>query len=115
MGFFKKNDEVLDLTLLQKKGILKKAMQQDEEPNYGKTIDLTQSPSTPGQSPASSNSPFDFLDTLAQSNQSNSQTQLNNSEDLQHLKIKFEDIEYKMERLIEKLARIESKLESLEK
>ena len=58
MNWFEK-EETLDLTELQKRGILKKALEKDNV-NEGKEIDLTSSANT-----TNSSNPFDLLSNLA--------------------------------------------------
>lgn len=117
MGLFKKKEpEIIDLTELNKKGTLQRsraiAQQQNAlSSNEGKIIDLTSSQSS---SVSSSDSPFSLLSSLAgaasDSTAYHSTTSLPSSSDIQSLKIKIEDIEYKLDRFIEKLAKLEEKL-----
>ncbi len=123
MSFFKKKGEVIDLTLLQKKGILKKS-QNREIKEIIDILDLTQNQtpsnitnlSPPFSSQTSSqSSPFDLLDSLAQTNSnqsSNIQSQMQNADGLQDLKIKLENLEYQIERLMGRFNKIEDKLSS---
>lgn len=125
MRFLRKKEgiDILDLTLLQKKGILKiKPETTEQSPSsQGNFIDFTGFPSPEPGSPAppslppssSDSSPFGLLDSLSNnsSQSTNVYSQPNNSQsnsDLNTLKIKIEDLEYKLERLIEKLNKIES-------
>src|SRR3989344_998497 len=112
MGIFRKNEEVLDLTLLQKKGILKIKEEKDE-------VELTKSQANSNIASHSS-SPFEFLDNLAQTSQADNKNYFQssttaNSADLQDLRVKFEDIEYKMQRLIERFEKIEEKIREFER
>ena len=110
MGLFKKKGiDVLDLTLLQKRGILKVP----EEKDLDLTRPFAQSSSSLAQNSTES-SAFGFLDNLASnSSASNSAPSFNNSDsnlEVQGLKNKLEDFEYKLERLLERLDSIETKL-----
>ena len=110
MGFFKKNEEVLDLTLLQKKGILKVKEIEKEE------IDLTKPQASSVMTTETVGSTFDFLDNAQiNSNQNYLQTPppQASSPDLQDLKVKLENLEYKFERFLERLEKFEEKLSSL--
>ncbi len=115
MGIFRKEVEVLDLTLMQKKGILK-----TQKTNHAPDIvDLTQNSVQsigPSQvAPQQSSSPFDFLD-LAASSASQSAPQLSPSQtptDVEDLKVKLDNIEYKLERFVEKLEKFEEKISQL--
>lgn len=110
----RKNDdfELLDLTLLRKKGILKIPEEKD-------VVDFSQIPASqdvsmpnmPSLDPAIESNPFGFLDSVAQASSSAS-TGIPNSSDANAMKIKLDDFEYKLERLSERLERIESKLGS---
>ena len=105
MGLFrKKGQEVLDLTELRDRGILQRSREiADREKihsvNENKVIDL-------GDAPSVKNNDFGFLDNLASAGINNERTR---GEGIEHLKIKIEDIEYKLERLIERLEKIEEK------
>ncbi|MBI3334825.1 hypothetical protein HYZ97_05035 [Candidatus Pacearchaeota archaeon] len=110
--FSKRGDEFIDYTLLQKRGLLKQKEQalQNQVGNDG-MLDLTASSPT-----ASSGNPFDMLSTLASSSPSSTPSALpTGSPDLevQGLKNKLEDVEYKLERLMERLMRIDSRLDEL--
>lgn len=131
MGFFKEGNDYIDYTLLKKKGLLKVEEQKD-------VIDLsasnlpTSTPSfQPSQSatstPTSENSnPFGFLDSNPTStptptsffNDTPSYSQTSESQnssqphEFNALKLKVEDLEYKLERLLEKITKVESKLGS---
>ncbi len=107
MPLFKKRKEVVDLTLLKKKGLLKESQQtpQTATPDY---VDFSQ--------PKQTQSPFSFLDSLASSASQTTQSTQQTSPDTntQDLNVKLENLEYKLERLTEKLALIESKLQNFE-
>jgi hypothetical protein len=108
MPIFKKKEEIVDLTLLKKKGLLKDAPQETEQSDG--YIDFSNS-----QSAAPSN-PLSFLDSLANTASSTPTPTYpqSNSTDLQDFKVQMENLEYKLERLTEKLALIESKLSEFE-
>ncbi len=103
MGIFKKKSpEVLDLTELQRKGILERSNELAKMEKWTaneKVVDLTSSSLNKG-----SETSFDLLNNLASAASSN--------EGAAHgeLKNKIEDIEYKLEKLIERLEHIENKL-----
>ena len=105
MGLFKKKSEVVDLTKLEKLGILQKSRDiasKDaiENINSNKIVDLSET------NRASNNEGLGFLNNLAGVGTSERRE---NSNDLENLKVKIEDIEYKLERLIEKLNKIEER------
>lgn len=136
MGLFeKKGIDTIDYTLLQKKGFIKKKVEKEEpyKVNSDGIIELTADNLTSNltsnsETPASSEvqktdnvSPFSFLDNIAQAS-TNSNVQSNNisnnntnSDEISSVKVKVDDLEYKLERLLEKLAMIESKLDNFEK
>jgi hypothetical protein len=133
MGIFNNKGTDIDYTLLQKKGFIKKK----EEPkspykvNSQGMIDLTQGPALSEKPILNNNqndtqSPFGFLDNLAQiaSNNNSSIYPENNNTSNQNnenngsiiaMKNKVDDLEFKLERLMEKLSLIESKLDGFEK
>lgn len=109
MSIFKKKEgiDVLDLTLLQKRGILKVPEIKED------FIDLTKSQNTSNETASSSAaSPFSFLDSLAQSNSTSSTSNItsNNSAEVSNLRVQIDNLEFKIERLLERLDKIESKL-----
>jgi len=124
--------DYFDYTLLQKKGLLKIEEEPKEEnvkiDNQG-FVDFTQSANSVSSSTASvssaSSAPvgdmFGFLDspTSSSANSSSSAVYGNSSissssgdtnSDINALRLKLDDTEYKLERLIERLARIEEKI-----
>ncbi len=106
MSWFEK-EETVDLTELQKRGILKKALEK-ENVNEGKDIDFTSASSV-----SNSSNPFDLLSSLASSSGNTTRTLANNevsNDDIQHLKVKLEDLEYKLDRFLERIEKIESKI-----
>lgn len=112
----KKSDdfEVLDLTLLHKKGILKIPEQKPD------ILDLTAQQATAVAIQDSVNkqesNPFTFLDTFAQgAEQQALPSNSGESSDVNSLKIKLDDLEFKLERLLERLTRIDGRLDSLER
>ncbi|MBX4196032.1 hypothetical protein KW805_00385 [Candidatus Pacearchaeota archaeon] len=108
MGIFGgKSGDVLDFTMLQKRGILKK-----KEPEKD-IVDLTgPQPSTITAVP--SPSPLSFFDTIAPSSPSVFNTPSPNPQehggDIQTLRVKIDDLEYKLDRFLERLDMIESRL-----
>jgi len=117
MSLFKKKEpEVIDLIELNKKGTLQRSRAIAQErnafsANEDKIIDLT-SPSS-SISTSSSDSPFSLLSSLAaaasDSPAYSSTSSSLSSSDFQSIKIKIEDIEYKLDRFIERLAKLEEK------
>lgn len=130
------SNEIIDLTLLQKRGILEKSrniQSQNTSQNQQTNNFILYPPaqeSLPSSSPSSS-SPFDLLDSLSQNSQQesffasstqnplssqNNQTYSSANQDISkeiaHLKTKLDDLEYKFERLIERLSRIEYNFEN---
>ena len=119
--------DYFDYTLLQKKGLLKIEEQPKEEivkvDNQG-FVDFTQSinrvSSSTASAPSASSAPagdmFGFLDNPTSSSPSSSiygnssSTSSDNNSDVNALRLKLDDTEYKLERLIERFARIEEKL-----
>ena len=119
MGWFsRKNKEVIDLTKLRDSGVLQRSQEiarqnQSLNSNSKDVVDLSSFGS-------SGNSGNDFLDSLASvgiaSNASESvvdklkAARHSNIGAVNELKNKIEDIEYKLERFIERLKKIEEKL-----
>jgi len=115
--------DFIDYTMLQKRGFLKKAPEakSDIKVNSDGMIDFTQMQNTSSNAStntaSTSSSPFDFLNSMAGVGASSpssipaifSSSSDTNSE-LNALKFKLEDTEYKLERLVERLAKIEEKL-----
>jgi hypothetical protein len=138
MGIWESKGADIDYTLLQKKGIIKKKTEKElpYKINSKGEIDLTQptadfkplSEASMSNSSISNENPFNFLDNLAKSSSdSASQNDFvsdpfsgtaptkDKGEEITAMKIKVEDLEYKLERLIDKLSMIESKLDGFEK
>lgn len=94
MGIFKeKGVDIIDYILLKKKGILK-----DKEETSNAPL-----PSAHASQNQFANNPFGFLDNAS----TPSATPSSSDADLSALKLKIEDVEYKIERLLERLAKIE--------
>lgn len=132
MGIFKRSDsvDVLDLTKLQKKGLLKipeKEVEPDVKVNSQGYVDLGISvmPSSVDSSPATESSPatssdsgggmFGFLDSVASSSSASSSEQQsyfgssssgNSDLEISGLKNKIEDLEYKLRVLEDKIAKL---------
>ena len=116
MGLFSKKGDYIDYSLLQKRGLLKVSPKKEND-----FLDLTRQQaekvfSNNSASNASGSNPLaSFFDdsssasnSLSSSSSSGITTYGNESPaDLSSLKIKIEDIEYKLERLIERLNRLE--------
>ena len=110
--------DVLDLTDLQRRGLLKKAEEiQKQNSGAGKVdsggyVDMSTFQKTePAVSGESAANPLGFLDSLASTNSSSisnySSGSNGDSLELQGLKSKIEDLEYKLDRLMEKIAKLE--------
>ncbi|MEK6843900.1 MAG: hypothetical protein AABX83_00580 [Nanoarchaeota archaeon] len=122
MSLFRKRTEtVVDLTVLQKSGTLQRARAIAKRDNAqtvasNEFIDLTNSSqSNSSASPISSASPnLDFLSSIAGASTiepiRESENSENSNDNVHHLKNKIEDLEYKLERLIERLGKVEDKL-----
>lgn len=96
-------DDFVDLTELQKRGIPIRRSPPEPQTESG-YVDLPQ-PSSQAANPLA------FLDSLAGSS---SPTPPAPTPDTQDLKVQIENFEYKLDRLTEKLAMIESKLATFE-
>jgi hypothetical protein len=106
MGLFKKRgSDVIDLTDMQKRGILKSSEKKEED-----FVDF--SPSPVQTAPKEEVNPFGFLDSLAGSAVSGTGEPPIKNEDkqIQHLKVKIEDLEYKLDNFLDRLAEIEKKI-----
>lgn len=142
MGWFSsKKDDVVDLTMLQRKGLLKTRSNVKDEEGF---VNLgTNNNSNEGSSSNSDvgTSALGFLGNLANVGKSESSsssginptpsTSINSSSggylsnlkaarkskfaEFQHMKVKIEDIEYKVDRFIDKLDAIEDRLRDLER
>ena len=117
----KKGVETIDYTLLQKKGFIKKKEEQKTPYSVDSQgmVDLTgNAAKTDSMSADSSSSPFGFLDSLAGASSSNSSAShfdSNGGVEINAIRIKIDDLEYKLSNLLEKLALIESKLDNFER
>ena len=102
--------DVLDLTLLQKRGLLKIKKEYNKQTavvNKEGYEDLTQSVKA---NVDVSSGPLSFLDGLAGVSNSIAEIKQNSDNiDLKDLRVKIEDIEYKLEKLIERLVKMEEK------
>ena len=102
--------DVLDLTLLQKRGLLKIKKEYNGQTavvNKEGYEDLTQPVKANGEI---SSSPLSFLDGLAGvSNSIVNSDRTSDNVELKDLRVKMEDIEYKLEKLIERLVKMEEK------
>ena len=115
------SEDYVDYTLLKKKGILK--LKEEKLKSSLKTeggfVDLTplRNEATSASSTNLTNN-FGFLSDMASigssnSNSSNENVNVNES-DLSALKIKIDDMEYKLERFIERIDKLEEKLTKAE-
>ena len=104
----KKRDGYVDLTLLQKKGILKK---EEEKKDFVSIPQTTEVQTFTQQTNTTSENPFSFLDNLANSSQTNIEQNISKpAEDFSSLTVKLENLEYQLERFLERLDKIEEKL-----
>ena len=133
----RKGVSVVDYTLLQKKGLIKKQKETKKEytVNSQGFVDLTTgSKGMQGQDSTLSNaavqasqndstqSPFSFFDNIAQTSTSTdpcmlstqANTEISDSE-INAVKIKIDDLEFKLSNLVDKLTTIETKLADFEK
>lgn len=128
MGLWKKrrsnSEDIIDLTLLQKRGILQRLSRENSAKTQRDIVDFTKTRGSESPSPASL---FDALNERAvesaQTTQSPSaesffpsftaqEQQTDSAKEVNQLKIKIDDIEYKFSRLLERLQRLEAALES---
>jgi len=105
--------DIIDYTLLQKKGILRRAQQRVEQ-GHGSSRETVASnplasflPSAPA--PSSEGGLFGFLDASSSSPSPPSSSSLPPS-DLSALAIKVDDLDYKLNKLAEQLALLEAKM-----
>ncbi len=119
---FKKEAPIQDFTVLKKRGLLKDKAQKNARISLkAGFLDLTQSqqPPEPKEQSSQPSSPFTLLDNvLATTNTNPIQTPREastetNSTELTNLKVKLEDLEYKLSNLIDRLLVIETKLQNL--
>jgi hypothetical protein len=131
MGWFDENDEVLDLTLLRDKGILKIEEEKKREDNAkrdGDVLDFTAGNAKPDDAGSGSSSPapnFGFLadmagvganaaagagadaGTASYYGSGESKNCDEGRSEFNALRIKLDDVEYRLARLIERLEKIE--------
>jgi len=122
MGFLRKETgvDILDLTLLQKKGLLR-----IPESRFADVVDLTMPPQVPPSLPQPTplgpisptpvaDNPFGMLDNLTNSSLNSSiQTNAESAVDsttFNALRLKLDDVEYKLERLVEKFSLLDERL-----
>ena len=125
MGVFGKEDEYMDYTLLKKKGILKLKKEETLKNTKmeGGFLDLTSMRNEPSSSEQSNSSNttmpnnFGFLADMASAglNSQSNQTSFDNNlkideKEFNMLKVKIDDIDYKIDRFIERIDRLEEKL-----
>ncbi len=113
MAIFGKDSGYMDYTLLKKKGMLKLKEQKIESmKTEGGFVDFTslskqEAPATPA--PEGPN--LDFLSNLASANPSTpSASNTGEPSEMSTLKIKMDDMEYKLERFMERIDRLEEQL-----
>ena len=125
MGVFGKGEEYVDYTLLKKKGILKLKEEQALKNTKieGGFIDFTAMRNEPVSNEKSSSenttmpNNFGFLADMASASSSNSNplTSFDNNlrideKEFNMLKVKMDDMEYKLDRFIERIDKLEEKL-----
>ncbi|HLC31624.1 MAG TPA: hypothetical protein VJK51_03070 [Candidatus Nanoarchaeia archaeon] len=119
MGLFGSNGDTVDLTLLQKKGILGRAMKEERE-GSSSVVDLSALSGAPSISapivPSSEAVPtaLSFFDSVTApastpSFFNSSEPSKSSSDSAAQLAIKIDDLEFKLERLIERLEKLEGK------
>jgi hypothetical protein len=106
--------DVLDLTDLQRRGILKKeqeTQQSSVKVDRGGYFDMSSPEKSENPVQSDLPNPMGFLDSLASTNPSTDAVSSSSGVDsleLQGLKSKIDDLEYKLDRLMEKIAKMES-------
>lgn len=128
MGIFRKRSDsmdVIDLPMLEKRGLIKIPKRKnsglksrdgflDFTDARAENIALSRlTNSSSSSSAGSSGSPFNFLDSLAgagNTGNSLSSSSSGDSSGLNELKIKIEDLEYKLGRLLERIESMDSKM-----
>jgi hypothetical protein len=113
MSIFKKGIDVLDFTELQKRGLLKVPEKKAEDNvtvnSEGYAVLGSPSASASGSSAESGAGALGFLDALAGVGTSSGNTSSSvDATELQGLKNKIDDLEYKLDRLMEKIAKMEN-------
>ena len=136
MGLFrKKGPEIIDYTLLEKRGFIKKSKEKKLpfKINSGGCIELAEGGRISKSEETATNNinkenqnPFNFLDNIARAS-SDSTTFVNNDvvgmndsnsnlpSEFNSMKVKMDDLEYKLETFIEKLNLIEEKIANFER
>jgi hypothetical protein len=117
MGILRKRGETIDFTLWQKRGLIKVPEQKSSglRGTIDGFIDLRgTAEQAPATETANTGSQFDFLSSLASSSSStltptSSFGQADGAE-VNALKIKIEDLEYKIARLMERIAEMEARM-----
>ena len=112
--------DFLDYTALQKRGLLKRIPKEVEEKNEYASFISPQDEKVPSLftdplAPATPTSPesnaFAFLDSLASSSPTPQSSVPVNNIDFADISVKIENLEYKIERFIERLTQVEDKIE----
>lgn len=122
----KYSDTFYDIPLLERKGFIKIPKPKNNEETYidkegyigfkskAEKAESTTQTLQPTENQETQNN-FDFLNALANSSSINSPSSETKFSEIAHAKVKIEDLEYKLDRLLERLEKIESKLQELEK
>ena len=133
--FRKKGKEIIDYTLLEKKGFIKKSKEKKLpfKINSGGFIELAEGGRISKSEEIAANninneiqSPFSFLDNIAKASSdstafvNNDATVINDGNtnlpsEFNSIKVKMDDLEYKLDTFIEKLNLIEEKIVNFEK
>ncbi len=117
MGLFTKEGEYVDYTLLKKKGLMK-VREQEAQKNLkteGGFVDFTSlaSADSPPNTPQTSTNNFNPLanfDSITPSTSASSIPENMDGKELNALKLKMDDMEYKLDRFIERIDKLEEKL-----
>lgn len=134
MGWFRKKKDVIDFTKLDEQRALRKAREARSVANTANSSGVIDFTSSTGSSSTSDSSSSDtgagalgFLSNLANVGSSNDsggpyterlrearKTRLG-LEEVNHMKVKMEDAEYKLNRVIDRLEKVEEKLAAFER
>lgn len=115
MSLFKKDDDVVDIPELQKRGILKKVENEQISQVSTQDNDFFDMSSIASATNSSTN-PLSFLDSLASTNTAPSTsppppiTNSSSPTDIMDVNVKLDDFEYKLERFMARLETLEDKI-----
>ena len=111
MGLFRKESrDIVDFTLLQKRGIIKKEHPQSSSSTVDTPTGFVDLTTSLPQVSASISTPTDFLGFLDSASPKPLTTASNSLEnaEIHTIKVKIDDLEFKLERLLEKLSQLET-------